>query len=225
MNTQEYEKRKTLIHLIRSGKSTAAAAKEVGRSRSWGHKWWSSFQVSQNWEDLQDHPRTPTHQPWKLPEEVRQAIRRARSELEAEAQQKEHLSYVGAFAIQGRLRDWKIKCLPSISSIERELRRAGMVKPRQEIIPVPVSYPHLQPTRPQQLNQANILPKYLTGGTAIACFNAIDVVSRYPSGEQFAHRTAQNACESYHLKKAGELGRSPRIPQVQGLRGLGDQLG
>jgi hypothetical protein len=29
----------------------------------------------------------------------------------------------------------------------------------------------------------------------------------------------------YHLKKAGELGRSPRIPQVQGLRGLGDQLG
>ncbi|MBN2256623.1 MAG: DDE-type integrase/transposase/recombinase [Anaerolineaceae bacterium] len=195
MNTQEYEKRKTLVHLMRSGMSTAAAAEEVGRSRSWGHKWWGRYQARQNWEDLQDQPRTPKHQPRRLSEEIRQAVRRARSKLEAEAQHKDSLGYVGAYAIQGRLREWQIKPLPSISSIERELRRAGMVKPRQAIVPPTTVYPHLQPTRPQQLNQADILPKYLTSGTAIACFNALDVVSRYPSGTQFANRTARNACE------------------------------
>jgi len=195
MDTQEYGKRKTLVHLIRSGRSVAQAAKEVGRNRSWGNKWWRRFRDSQDWEALRDRPRTPKRQPRKLPSAVREAIRRARSELEAEAEEKDHLGYIGAFAIQARLREWNVCLLPSITSIERELRRAGIAKPRQKVVSAEVHYPHLQPTRPHELNQADILPRYLSGGTAIACFNALDVVSRYPSGRQYASRTAQNACD------------------------------
>lgn len=195
MDTSEYEKRKTLVHLIRSGQNVAEAAREVGRSRSWGNKWWGRFCAKRDWEALRDRPRTPKRQPRKLADQVRQAIRRARSELEAEAQEKDDLGYIGAPAIVARLREWQVQPLPSISSIERELRRAGMVKPRQKSASVEIHYPHLQPSRPHQLNQADILPRYLSGGTAIACFNAIDVVSRYPSGRQYASRTAQNACE------------------------------
>lgn len=195
MDNQEYEKRKTLVHLIRSGKSVTAAAQEVGRSRSWGHKWWARFRLHQDWEALRDRPRTPKRQPRKLPERVRQAIRQARSELEAQAQEKERLDYIGAFAVRARLKEQQIQPLPSISSIERVLRAAGMVRPRQKASSVDIHYPHLQPDRPGVLNQADILPRYLSGGTAIACFNAIDVVSRYPSGRQSAHRTAQEACD------------------------------
>ncbi len=42
---------------------------------------------------------------------------------------------------------------------------------------------------------AGVAAVILSGGTAISCFNAMDVVSRYPSGRQFAKRTAQNACD------------------------------
>jgi hypothetical protein len=70
-----------------------------------------------------------------------------------------------------------------------------MVQPRQKHPVVDVHYPCLQVTESHQLIQADILPRYLTGGASIACFNAIDVVSRYPSGRQFEQRTARNACE------------------------------
>lgn len=195
MDPSEYETRKTLVHLVRSGTSVAQAAKELGRSRAWGHKWWRRFAAGQDWEALRDRPRTPRRQPKKLPEQVCQAIRRARSELEAEAQEKDRLGYVGAYAIQARLKEKNLSPLPSISSIERELRKAGMVRVRKKKEPVDIHYPHLHPTRPHQLNQADILPRYLTGGAAIACFNAIDVVSRYPSGRQYNQRTAANACD------------------------------
>lgn len=190
MGTQEYEQRKTLVHLIRSGRSIRQAAKEIGRSLAWAKKWWRRFQKSQNWADLQDQSRSPKHKPDKLPQKVRQEIRHTRSELESAGQEQNELGYIGAFAIRGHLQEHQIAPLPSISSIERELRAASLVQLRQKRTVPEVSYPHLQVTQAHQLIQANILPRYLTGGAAIACFNAIDVFSHYPSGSQFAGRTA-----------------------------------
>ena len=194
MDTSHCQERKTLIHLIRGGLGVTRAAQMLGRSRAWGYKWWGRFQ-RQGWEALRDRPRTPRRQPRRLPDQVYQAIRQVRSELEAEAQQPDQLDYIGAFAIRARLQALKVSPLPSISSIERELRRAGLVKPRHKAVPVAVDYPHLCPTRPQQVNQADILPRHLSGGVAVACFNAIDVVSRYPSGRQYATRSADHACQ------------------------------
>jgi hypothetical protein len=126
---------------------------------------------------------------------VRQAIRQTRSELEADAQEQDSLGYIGAYAIRAHMQKEQIEVLPSIGSIERELRVAAMVQPRQKHPVVDVQYPYLHAIEPHQLIQADILPRYLTGGASIACFNAIDVFSRYPSGRQFEQRTARNACE------------------------------
>lgn len=193
MNTTEAD-RWAFIHLVRSGRGVAEAARAVGRCRAWGHKWWNRFKQEEDWEALRDHSRAPRRQPKKLPAAVGQAIRRARSELEAEAQQAERLGYIGAAAIRARLEQEHVQPLPSISSIERELRRAGMTRPRRKSKDA-VKYPHLHPTRPHELIQADILPRSLSGGTSVACFNAIDVFSRYPSGRQYEHRTAQNAAD------------------------------
>ena len=210
VNTQENEKRNALIHLIRSGTSIAQAAKEIGKSRSWANKWWKRFREHQDWNDLESRSRMPKRQPRRLSNTIRQAIRRARSELEAEAQEKDQLGYVGGYAVQARLREWKIQPLPSISSIEQELRLAGMVKAYQKIEPVEINYPYLHPTHPLELIQADILPRFLTGGAKIACFNAIDVVSRYPTGRQYISRTAADA-RSFLWEVWQELG----IPDYQ----------
>lgn len=48
-----------------------------------------------------------------------------------------------------------------------------------------VIYPRLHPTEPGQLCQSDIVPHFLWGGDAVACFNAINVVSRYPTGQAY----------------------------------------
>ena len=39
----------------------------------------------------------------------------------------------------------------------------------------------------------DIVPHYLTGGQRVACFNGLDVVSRYGAGQPYAQRRSQDA--------------------------------
>ncbi len=80
--------------------------------------------------------------------------------------------------------------LPSTASIERVLHDAEMTHPRQIQHEEEKVYPRLQAMEPGQLRQVDIVPHYLRGGDSVACFNAIDVVSRYPADQAHAHRSA-----------------------------------
>lgn len=118
MGESEQAKRRTAIHLLRSGRSVSEVAEEVERSPSWVYKWRTSFQAD-GWSGLRDHSRARKGQETRLPERVRQEIRKARSELEAESQTPGKLSYIGAHAVRARLQVQQILPLPSITSIER----------------------------------------------------------------------------------------------------------
>ena len=194
MMSDELAERRTAIHLLRSGKIAGEVAQEVGRSVAWVYKWRKRFlEAGGDWRALEDRSRAPHHPPKKLPESIRQKIRMVRSELEAEAAKPGELSYIGTHAIRGRLRKQRIKPLPSITSIERELRAAGLTKPRNSQQPDEVEYPHMQAREPHQLVQVDIVPRHLPGGPCIACFNAIDVVSRLPTGRQYLSKRSIDA--------------------------------
>jgi hypothetical protein len=75
-----------------------------------------------------------------------------------------------------------------------------------------VDYPHIQPRQPQELVQVDIVPHYLSGGQKIACFNAIDVVSRYPTGYAYPQQRAEDACQ-FLLQVWREMG-IPTYTQV-----------
>lgn len=192
--SKEIAVRRTAIHLLRSGKTVGEVAQEVGRSEAWVYKWRKRFyEAGGNWRALEDRSRAPHHPPKKLPGIIRQKIRMVRSELEAEAAKPGKLSYIGAHAIRGCLRKQRIKPLPSITSIERELRAAGMTKPRNSQQSDKIEYPHVQAREPHQLVQVDIVPRYLPGGPCVACFNAIDVVSRWPTGRQYLSKRSMDA--------------------------------
>lgn len=195
MATQvDYEaERRAALHMLRSGQTPKEIAAELGRSPAWVYKWYKRFE-NEGWQGLKSRSRAPKCHPRRMPETTRQAIRRARSELEAEANEPGQLSYVGAPAIRARLRRQGLNPLPSLSSIERVLRAAGMVHPHQPE-QTKVHYPHLVPTQAHTLVQVDIVPKYLTGGQSIACFNALDVVSRYPTGKQYTIKRATDAVD------------------------------
>lgn len=202
----DYQDRKSLIHLLNSGEKPRKAASELERSPSWVYKWKKRFEVG-GWTGLQSHSRAPQRVPGRTSAELYQEILRMRSELEAEAENKDKLGYIGADAIYGRLRTQGIATLPAVSTIERLLRQAGKTKPHQPLGKKEVAYPHLQPTAPHQLTQVDIVPHYLTGGESIACFNSIDVSSRYPAGKQYVHKRSEEALD-FVLHTWRELGIS-----------------
>lgn len=105
-------KRKSAIHLLRAGKSTAAVAEELEMSKRWVRKWRVRFQAH-GWEGLQDASKRPHHLAHQLKEEQRQAIRQARSELEAEAASGQGLKYIGGQAVRTRLKEKGVDPLPS----------------------------------------------------------------------------------------------------------------
>jgi hypothetical protein len=185
--------RTAAVHLLRSGRTPAQVAAHLGRSLAWVYRCRQRF-AQASWAGLQDRSRAPHHQPRRLSELVHQAIRHSRSELEAQAVQDQQLRSIGATAVQARLREHGLRPLPSTASIERVLAAAGMCQPRRPRAPE-VIYPHLHPTQPQTLCQVDIVPHYLTGGQAVACFNALDVVSRYPIGMAALTKRAQDAVE------------------------------
>lgn len=189
---ERYQQRKTAIHMIRSGVPVGEIAQQLDRSVPWVYKWRDRFEA-EGWSGLRSQSRAPKHCPKRLSEDTRQSICQARSELEAEAAEKEGLRYIGSGAVQARLKKKGIEPPPSTASIERVLHDAGMTHPHVVKEEEEIKYPHLHPTEPGQLCQVDIMPHFLKGGTAIACFNAIDVVSRYPAGQAYEHRRSANA--------------------------------
>lgn len=189
-----YAERKTAIHLLRSGRQPKEVATELGRSLAWVYKWRKRFAQREAWPDLQAQSRAPK-QPKRLSEATKEAIRRVRSELEAEASQPDRLGYIGAQAVRERLRQQGHKLLPSKASIGRVLAAAGMTRAKKPI-DKKITYPRLRPTQPHELCQVDIVPQHLSGGQTIACFNGIDVVSRYPAGQQLGHKRSLDAMAS-----------------------------
>jgi transposase len=198
--------RYALIHLLRSEKTLRQAARELGRPPSWAQKWKKRYE-QEGWKGLEERSRTPRQFPERTAEAMRQEILRIRSELEAEAQTKEELGYVGSHAIYGRLRAEGYESLPSVCTIERILHQAGVTRPHLPKVEKEVVYPQLQPRAVHQLTQIDIVPHYLRGGQAIACFNGIEVVSRCPAGKQYSKKSSKEALDfQVHVWK--ELGLS-----------------
>lgn len=207
---ERYQQRKTAIHMIRSGVRVAEVAQRLGRSTPWVYKWRDRFKA-EGWNGLHSRSRAPKHCPSRLSEAIRQSIRQARSELEAEAAEKEGLRYIGSGAVRTKLEEKGIGPPPSTASIERVLNDAGMTRPHCEKEEA-VKYPRLHPIKAGVLCQVDIVPHFLRGGDSVACFNAIDVVSRYPTGEAYEHRRSVDA-QAFLIHVWQEIGL-PEYTQV-----------
>lgn len=206
------DERKTAIHLLRSGYTTQEVASRCQRSSAWVRKWRRRYEA-EGWSGLGGHSTAPKRHGNKLAPATKRTILRARSELEAAAASGKGLKYIGARAVRTRLKQKRLKRVPSRATIERVLKEAGMTrpyahKPKAKKIP----YPRLQPTQPHQLIQVDIVPHFLSGGTRLPCFNAIDVVSRYPTGLAFTQRRSLDAA-NFLIHVWQQMG-IPRYTQV-----------
>jgi len=205
------EERKQAIHMLRTGLSTQAVADELERTPQWVRKWRKRYRT-RGWAGLRSQSRRPYHIARQTKCATKKAIKKARSELEAETEEGNGLKYIGGQAIRTRLKEKNIQPLPSLSTIERVIRNAGMTKPYQLAEQPKITYPTLKVKTSQLLIQVDIVPHYLKGGQRAACFNAIDVVSRYPAGQAYAQRRSLDA-EDFLIHVWQEMG-VPKYTQV-----------
>jgi putative transposase len=207
MNDHQWQsEREKAIHLLRSGLTVTQVSQEMGRSSSWVSKWKTRY-ATQGWAGLVSQSRAPKHSPHEYDEETRQMIGQIRSELEAEGAKGQGLCYVGAPTIRARLQQRLPAgtAIPRTATIERVLHDAGMTRPKQDPAKA-VAYPRLHPTAPHQVHQIDIVPHHFSKDPqAVDCFNGLDVVSRYPTGHTYAHKSSQDAAR-FLLKLWRELG-------------------
>lgn len=194
-NTDIEAERKTAIHLLRSGYSVQEVAVKCNRSSAWVRKWRGRYEAG-GWSALKGRSQAPKRHGNKISAATKRAIVRTRSELEADAASGIGLKYIGARAVRTRLKKRRLKQVPSRATIERVLKEAGMTRHyEKKSKETKVKYPTLHPTEPHQLIQVDIVPHFLTGGSRMPCFNAIDIVSRYPTGLAFHQRRSLDAAE------------------------------
>ena len=194
MATASFQERKIAIFQLRQGKTMEEVAQMMGRSLYWVSKWHKRYQA-EGWQGLHERSRAPKSHGNQLSPEIREAICQTRLELEVAAALGTSLKYVGGRAIKTRLKQNGIKPLPSVSSIERVIREAGLVRAKAKSAPLEINYPHLRANAVHQLCQVDIVPHFLQGGQRVACFNALDVVSRYPTGKAFGQRRSLEAID------------------------------
>lgn len=204
MSTGLVKERQLAIMQLQYGKTMTEVANNLSRSIGWVSKWYHRY-LEEGWQGLHDRSRIPKSFPNRLPATVKQIICQTRRELEVEAALGTGLKYIGGRAVRTRLREKGIHPLPSVSTIERVLRTAGLTQNKRKAGRPEIDYPHLQPTTAHQLCQVDIFPRYLQGGQHVACFNAIDVVSRYPTGQARKQQRSKDAA-GFLLHTWRELG-------------------
>jgi putative transposase len=187
-----YEKRLQALALLQAGHEVNAVAEQLNCTPQWVRKVRRRYQQD-GYQGLADQSRAPKQPGNQLPTAVRETIILARIKLEAQAQSGEGLKHIGSYAIRTYLDQQQVKPLPGVATIERVLREAKMTRPKKKVIKPDVHYPRLHPSEPHQLIQVDIVPHFLQGGKRVACFNGIDVVSRYATGQALPQRRSQDA--------------------------------
>jgi len=118
---EEETLRKMAIEQFLRGKTPVTLYREMGRSKKWFFKWLNRYQSGDpDWH--RDHPKVPRSHPRQTQPEIRELLTTIRKQLEGHP-----YAQIGASAIT-----WELDKLgvipPSDSTINRVIRKAGLVK-------------------------------------------------------------------------------------------------
>ncbi len=186
----EYELRLRAVELADMGWKTTAIARELDRSSRWVRKWIRRYETDAE-DGLEDRSRRPKRSPSRLDDTVRSEILRIRGELKSHRH-----ANVGAKAIRARMRrDGGVREIPSIASIKRVLKDAGVTRAyrtkrrsTKSILGLPTV------TRGGIWQQADwVQDRWLEGAIKYQSLQISDTGSDMVSSDQYYHRTIYNA--------------------------------
>jgi putative transposase len=175
--------RKEAVRRRRGGESAEEIAEALGRTARWVRKWVVRAEEEAGDEGwAKGRSRAPHRSPGRTPEELRRLIVDARLRLEANPR-----AQYGPLAVAWELRRLGVDPIPNRWTIEREIARAGLAKPRRRpygYVPKGVPYPERPMPGPGDLHQIDLVgPRHLHGGVEFHALNLLDVGSHEAASE------------------------------------------
>ena len=134
-----------------------------------------------------------------------------RRALEAGATPQTRYGLIGAAAIRGQLQRLHIQPLPSVSTIQRVLVRAGLTHPVGASRDA-AYYPWPVPWEINAIQATDIITKHLRGGGVVQNFHTLDLASHAVCLTEHADKSGASA-RAHLLRAWAELGR-PFLQQV-----------
>lgn len=153
------------------GQRASTICRTVGRSRVWLYKWVRRYDPG-NPVWAQRRSRRPGRLARRLPDTVAQLVCAIRQRLATTK-----YAQRGALAIQWELRQLGVAPLPAAWTINRILKRHGLVA-RPRYTPRGTPYPAVVARRPHHVHQLDLVgPRYLRGGARFYGVHLIDAAS------------------------------------------------
>jgi len=163
--SDELSVRQMAVRLRLAGESVESICSTLKRSKSWLHKWWQRY-LTMGPEGLYDLTRANHQVARRTPPHIERAVLSVRRRLEARATPQTRYGQIGAAAIREELRTLGLTPLPSVRTIARILKRAGLTNPSLRLArPLAQSdYPGPQAQDTNQVHQVDVVgPRYLKG--------------------------------------------------------------
>lgn len=184
------QERRDAVRRYLQGEAPNAIYRALGRTRYWLYKWLKRYDPrNPRWP--QALSRAPKRRALTTPEQVVRLVCATRKRLlETKYAQK------GALAIQWQLQQAGIKPVPALWTINRILKRQGLVvKPTYQ--PRGTPYPALAPPAPHRVQQLDLVgPRYLQGGTRFYGLHTIDTYSHAVALEAMGSKRATEIVEA-----------------------------
>lgn len=157
-------------------------ASKLSRSRQWVYKWVSRYYNSPDTDWNTDQPKAPKNPPSSIPSCIEHAVIEVRKRLEGT-----QYSQNGAISILYELEKMGID-IPSIATINRILKRNGLIKKSVVSIKKTKEYP----THYYDVQQMDLIgPRYLKGGFKFYIFTVIDKNNHLSGVYPIANKSAQ----------------------------------
>lgn len=179
----EEKLRQEAVQLYLQDVSVSSIATQLSKSRQWVYKWVSRYENSSGPEWYREHSRAPHKQSGELPSDIEHSIIEVRKKLSAKP-----YSQKGAISILYELKQLGIQA-PSVSTINRVLKKNGLVKQSQTTIGKSKEYPvHYYDVQQMDL----IGPRYLKGGFKFYVFTVIDKNNHMAGTYPIANKSAKS---------------------------------
>lgn len=168
-NADEIHYRRLAFKLFDKGISPTAILKRIPRSRSWLFKWQQRF-AQQRWRALDSAAKAPKHHPQQYDASAVKLVLRLRKQL-----QHSRVGLVGARAIQREIKRHRLlPQLPSLASIKRWLKAAGLTQSHSATTPL-AFYPTPRLPVDWAFYACDWVARYLEGGAKVFVFHTIDL--------------------------------------------------
>lgn len=185
--------RKLAIGAYLKGESISTIARQLGYSRPWVYKWVERYQrrgQEEGWQEEQS--RRPHSNARRLPEPVVQAVHLVRLQLAHQG------LFCGAQAISWELEAMQVSPLPSLRTISRIVRQAGLTQRRvgrYEAKGKP--YPQLRGQEVNEVHQSDYVgPCYLRGPLRFYSLNSVDLATGRCAVTPVGNKAAQSAIDA-----------------------------